>query len=246
MRFLLAALLVASGLAHAQAPRYAVLSLVGDRLTVVQREMTTGTRIDRNTRTPVPMASPALDNAMVLAVEREILRAAPGAQTVLLAARRPDLFELQSRTLDEGSGVQRLLDALRDVVAKANATHLVLVTRHRARARLEVADGALGDGQLDGLGFYVDPTRAMDNLTSGERSEGFIASYAYFMVTLVDLRTGAILAQRPAMESRSAASQKVLTPWQALTPEQKAAMLEMLIRSGAERAVPEVLRARAP
>ena len=77
----LAALLLAAAsalpAAAQEARRVAVLSLVGDQLTVVQREMSTGTRIDRNTRTPVPMNSAALDNAMVLAVEREIQRTEP-------------------------------------------------------------------------------------------------------------------------------------------------------------------------
>ena len=240
------ALLLASTLAAAQdARRIAILSLVGDQLVVVQREMSTGTRIDRNTRTPVALNSAALDNAMVLAVEREVQRADPKAQTVLLAARRPELFALQSRGMEEQGAFKSLVQAVREVASKADATHLVLVTKHRAPARLEVADGALGDGLLEGLGFYVDPTRIMDrHLSGGERSEGFIAPYAYFLVTLVDLRTGAIVAQRPAMESTSATRQNVLTPWQALTPEQKAGMLEKLIAAGAERAVPEVIRSR--
>lgn len=243
-RFLaFAALFLASSLAQAEAPRkYAVLSLLGDSLTVVQREMSTGTRIDRNTRTPVPMNSPALDNAMVLAVEKELLRMEPAAQVVLMAARRPELYALQSRSLEDSAAMKNLVAAVRDVAAKADATHLILVSKHRARARLEVPDGALGDGQLEGLGFYVDPTRSMDTLTAGERTEGFIASYAYFVVTLVDLKTGAILAQRNATESQSAANQRVLTPWQALTPEQKASMLEQLIVVGAGRAVPKVLK----
>jgi hypothetical protein len=243
MRALLVLLLaLAAPPASAEAPRkYAVLSLVGDTLLVVQREMSTGTRIDRNTRTPVPLNSAALDNAMVLAVEREILRAEPKAEVVLLAARRPELYALQSRSLEDQSAFRGLVDAVRGVAARAEATHLVLVSKHRSRARLEVSDGALGDGQLEGLGFYVDPTRPMDHMTGGQRSEGFIASYAWFQVTLVDLGTGAVLGQRTATESRSAASQKVLTPWQALSAEQKAAMLEQLIVAGAARAVPELL-----
>jgi len=247
MRRLLAALalFLAAGVAGAQdGRRIAVLSLVGDQLVVVQRELTTGTRIDRNTRTLVPLGSSALDNAMVLAVEREIQRVDPSAQTVLLAARRPELYALQSRGLEEQAAFKSLVEAVREVAARANATHLVLVTKHRSRARLEVSDGALGDGLLEGLGFYVDPTRKMDHLTGGERSEGFIAPYAYFLVTLVDLKTGAVLSQRPATESASAASQKVLTPWQALSADQKAEMLEKLIRLGVNRTVPEVVRPR--
>ena len=242
-----AALLLAATLAAGEeGRRIAVLSLVGDQIVVVQRELTTGTRIDRNTRTLVPLNSAALDNAMVLAVEREVQRAEPSAQVVLLAARRPELYALQSRGLESQAAFKSLVDAVREVASKANATHLVLVTKHRASARLEVTDGSLGDGLLEGLGFYVDPTRIMDrHLSDGQRSEGFIAPYAYFLVTMVDLRSGAVLSQRPAMESTSATSQNVLTPWQALTADQKAAMLEKLITSGASRTVAEVVKGRS-
>ena len=57
MRILAAALLVFAlpmG-ALAQARQYAILSLVGDELTIVSREMTTGSRIEKNSEFKVPL-----------------------------------------------------------------------------------------------------------------------------------------------------------------------------------------------
>jgi hypothetical protein len=219
-----------------------VLSLVGDTLTVVQREMSTGTRIDRNTRTRVDLNSAALDNAVVLAIDRELARIEPGTAPVLLAARKPELFAIQSRALDEGGGLQKVVDALRDVVAPAKATHLVLATKHRADARLKLEDGYIGTGQIEGLGFYVDPTMAITRRETGQRSEGFIAPYAYFKISLVELPAGRILAQSVVMETDSAASQASISPWQTLSAEEKVRMLDALIRTGTARAVPQVIK----
>ncbi|HUP98732.1 MAG TPA: hypothetical protein VM073_12350 [Usitatibacter sp.] len=229
--------------ASAQEPRkYAVLSLLGDALLVVQRELTTGTHIDRNTRTVVAVNTPALDHSVLLAIDREIGQAEPAAKTVLLAARKPELFAAQSRALDAGVGLASVLEAVKPVVAPANATHLVLVTKHRGEARLEMADGFVGAGRLEGLGFYIDPTKHVENRDTGARAEGFIAPFAYFQVSLVDLRDGRTIREQVVTASRAQASQQAATPWLAMTPEEKVGLLDWLIRTEAERAVPRLLR----
>ena len=55
--------------ALAQERSYAIVSLVGDGLLIVQREMSTGSRIDRNRREVMTLANPVLDNTMVLAID---------------------------------------------------------------------------------------------------------------------------------------------------------------------------------
>ena len=250
MRLLLAAcLILSSTLAFGQeARRYAVLSLVGDALLVVQREMTTGTRVDRNTHTRVEMQGPALDNIVVGAVDREIVRAEPRTTPVLLAARRAEFFAIQSRALDEGTGIQKVVEALRDVVAPTKATHLVLVTKHRAQAKLALVDGKVGSGLLEGLGFYIDPGMIVTNRETGIRTEGFIAPYAYFVVSLVELPSGRVLGRSVVTEtaSASAVNQSSFTPWATLTADQKVGMLDGLIKAGVQRAVPEVLARSKP
>ena len=68
MRHLIAVLLLMAAplCASAQERQYAVLSLVGDHLLIVQREMGTGSRIDQNRRHREPIPHAALDRAMLL------------------------------------------------------------------------------------------------------------------------------------------------------------------------------------
>jgi hypothetical protein len=244
MRAILFAILLAAGLsAAAQEPRkYAVLSLVGDALMVIEREMTTGSRVDRNVRTRLAVDTPALDNAIVRALDREIERMIPGANPVLLAARRAEFFEIQSRALDEGAGIQKVIEALKPVVAPTNATHLILATKHRALARLRIASGNVGDGLLEGLGFYLDHHMKLVNRETGATGDGFIAPYAYFIVSLVDLRTGEVVKRSTVTESHAQGNTAAQTTWGTLTPEDKQRMLEGLIRRGVQGAVPELLR----
>ena len=63
---------------------YAVLSLVGDQLTVVRFEIATGSRLDKNPRRLVDLPDRSLDRTMIFAVEDAIKRADPGAKVVLL------------------------------------------------------------------------------------------------------------------------------------------------------------------
>ena len=87
--FLLCLALFCSAL-DAQAQRkYAVLSSVGDRVTVVTRAMATGSNMDTNRREPMELSGPGLDNAVLLAAEDGIKAADPSAQALLLAPRTP-------------------------------------------------------------------------------------------------------------------------------------------------------------
>ena len=249
MRTLVAALLalVLPLAAHAQARQYAILSLVGDELTVVQREMTTGTRIDKNTSMKVPLGGASLDRAMLLAVDDAVRRADPNAKPILLAPRDPKLFEVVTRSLDSG-GAATVFEAVRPIVAKTSATHLILVTKHRHRAMLRIRDGNVGAGWLEGLGFYLDhgsPTKGSSvDMTDSER--GFISPYTYFNVAVIDLATGRIVAEQYAVGSRAVGveSGTIGNAWNRLTADEKDAQITALIKEEAARVVPQVLAQR--
>lgn len=244
-RLLLSLLLLASLPAAAQEARtYAVLSLIGDALTIVRNEDRIGSNLDRSRRSRVDLDSPALDNSTLLAASREIKKAEPGAKTMLLAARSKELFAVQARSLEEGAGIEKLLGLVRPIVAPANATHLVLVTKHRSDARNQMANGIVGDGMLEGLGFYVDPNMPLVNRKEGEQFVGFFSTYTYFLVSLVDLKDGKVLAQHPVTASQVVGTGKSDTAWQALTGAQKVRMLEDLVGGGMAEAVPRVLAKR--
>jgi hypothetical protein len=244
MRILAAALIAFLLPLGAQARQYAILSLVGDELTIVQRELSTGSRIDKNVQVKVPLGGASLDRAMLLAVDDAVRRSDPAAKPVLLAPRDPKLFEVAARSLDAG-GVAMVYDAVRPIVARTNATHLILVTKYRHRAMLRMRDGHVGAGWLEGLGFYLDhgsPTKGSSvDMTDSER--GFISPFTYFNVAVIDLASGRVVAEQYAIGSNAngVVSGTIGNAWDRLTAEEKDAQITALIKEEAARVVPMVL-----
>jgi hypothetical protein len=220
---------------------YAIMSLVGDGLLIVHQDISTGSRLDRNAREFVAINTPALDNAMVIAVEDGLRARDRSVKTVLLAARDPGLFTLQSRGLEEARGLALLLPVLRPIAQSAGATHLVLAAKYRDETRVLMAEGHVGAGRIEGVGFYLDDNMRVENRDTGAASQGYIAPFAYFSVSLVELSSGALLAQQVVREAHGISSQAAAIPWNALTAEQKIRMLQDLMRREAARAAQELL-----
>ena len=84
----------------------------------------------------------------------------------------------------------------------------------------------------------------MTKTETGEAGRGFVAPFAYVQVSLIDLRTGAVVRSEAAEESTTRANvgpTADLDPWDALTPEQKLRILENLLGRAVQRTVPLVL-----
>ena len=247
MRTLLAALtmFLAAG-ACAAGRTYAVMSFVGDGLLVVQHRTSAGSSLSPNARQFVTLADPAFDRTALLAVDGALRRADPSAKVVLLGGRDPAALEAQSRTLGAPGAAQAVADALRPHLPATGATHLVLVLKSRHAGRLRAEEGHADAGELEGLGFYVDPTLVTRHDASGLADRGFLAPFAYIDVALVDLGTGKVLAERPVHASTPYPASKSggLDPWEALPAEEKTRVLEALLRKEVEAAVPALLGAR--
>ena len=252
MRRLIALFLVsllASLAATAQDSRkYAVVSLVGDKLLIVQREMTTGSRLDKNERTVLELPDNSIDRAVTIAVDDALRRASPGSQPILLHSRRADLYEASFQSMDRRDGVARVYAAVKPIVDKTQATHLVLVTKHRHRAMLRLRDGHVGAGFLEGVGFYVDHGSMTRGVDTNDAEAGFIAPFSYMMISLIDLKTGQVVSQRHAIGSNAATTnpreRNVGNAWHRLDDREKVARLTEVIREETARAVPMVLAGR--
>ncbi len=243
----IALLLLAPLAASAQDSRkYAVLSLVGDKLLIVQREMSTGSRLDRNERTVVELPDNSIDRAVTIAVDDALRRANPGSQPILLHSRRADLYEASYQSMDRRDGVARVYAAVKPILDKTPATHLVLVTKHRSRAMLRLRDGHVGSGFLEGVGFYVDHGTMARGVDTNDAEAGFIAPFSYLMISLIDLKTGQVVSQQHVIGSNAAAprplERNVGNAWQRLDEKEKVARLTEVIRDETARAVPVVLR----
>jgi hypothetical protein len=244
MRRLIAALVILAAplVVHAQARQYAVLSLVGDQLLLVQREMTTGSRLDKNLRRVIPVPEGTLDRAVLLAVDEALRKSDPGAKPVLLSTKDASLYAVAEKSLDSG-GTARVFEAVRPVVAGSGATHLILVTKHRHRAMLRLLGGHVGSGWLEGLGFYVDHGNGDSAYTATDTERGFISPFTYFKVSVVDLARGAVVGEDYAIGSKAHAmpTAQIGNAWSVLTEEEKDRQLIALIREETARVVPRLV-----
>jgi hypothetical protein len=237
------ALLAAPLLAHAEERRYAVLSLVGDQLLIVKREMSTGSRLDKNVRLAVPVPGGTLDRAVLLAIDEAVRKADPSAKPVLLSTRDPALYAVAEKSLDSG-GTARVFEAVRPVVAGAEATHLILATKHRHRAMLRLTGGHVGSGWLEGMGFYVDHGTRESTYSATDTERGFISPFTYFKLSVIDLARGTVVAEEYAIGSNahSMPTGQIGNAWSALSEEEKDRQLTVLIREEAARVVPKLVK----
>lgn len=236
------ALLALSLGAAAQQRQYAILSLVGDELMIVQREMSVGSRLDTNARQSVSLPDANIDRAMLLAVDDAVRRAEPNAKPVMLISRDPKVYAAATRSLD-GGGTAAVFEAVKPIVAGAKATHLILVSKHRHRAMLRLRDGHVGSGYLEGVGFYLDHGSTARSIDRNEAERGFISPYTYFKVSVIDLARGSVVAEDYVIGSKAhtVAVGSIGNAWTALTAQEKDRQLTELIRAETARVVPKVL-----
>lgn len=248
----LAHMLFAGTAALAQAPagpaRVAVLSLIGERLLIVGSNMSTGSRLDRNAREFIDLPADDFDLTTARDFELRARREKPGTALVAIRSRDKVLREMQEDVLAGRREVKDLAARLRPALGPQGITHLVLVTKYRGDARIRIADGAIGLGRLEGLGFYVDRWTPMVRADIGARGSGFLAPFAYFTATLLEVATLEVLAQASAAEAAAFGTTDApgaTHPWDALDAEQKTKALREFVRRGLEQVVPKIA-ARLP
>ncbi len=236
------ALLAASARTPAQgatpARAYAVVSLVGDQLDIVVYQRQTGSHLDSNRHRQVMLPDNALD-VVALRAARAALKAADARASVdLLTGSTPDLFTNQTRFFDGGQ--LKLPPELEAAVRQSRPTHLVLLTKYHADARLRMGNGDIGSGKLQGLGFYIDRDTVLVLGDTGGQAAGFIAPFAYIEVSLVDLATSTVVGRTVIVETRVVSAGRSVEgtdPWDAMTADQKTNALRGMLTEQVQRAV---------
>jgi hypothetical protein len=222
------------------APKYAVVSLIGDNLNVAFYIKQTSTQFERNRSQVVPAgAGSAYDQAASKVVADKISNAGPNKSSVVLLAPNSPAYEDQKRLFD---GSNFLVPAwLERALSAENATHLVLITKLRSQARISVTPGAkVGSGYIEGVGFYVDEFYKHVDRNTNQDAIGFLAPFAYVMVTLVDLKTKTVLDQNSQYQSiafSTATNAQSLNPADALSSKEKNTELITLIQSTVSQAI---------
>jgi hypothetical protein len=239
----LLSLLFALAAAGADMRKYAVLSLIGDEMLIVGAGSATGHRLDSNSRSYVRLDDPVIDKTVLLAAN-ETLKRETRVDPVLLFAQERPLYAMQQRLMNEGQGMVNLLGYIRPLLGTSGATHLVLFTKARREARMQLADTTLGTGTVEGVGFYVDPNTEVILRDKQQNANGFVAAFAYFDVALVDLAKGAIVAEQRVTGSRTmAAPASVATEvWSGISGAEKMRMLQLILRKEADRAITALLK----
>jgi hypothetical protein len=221
--------------------KIALVSAIGDSISLVVYRPTVGSHLDQNRVQVFPVPNNEFDDTAVAAATQAVKRwaGANGTVTVVTPA-----LEMAARASTVASGRLQASEALKAALQDGGATHLLLFTKHRSVAMLRLRNSSPGSGMLEGLGFYIDrslPTRRAD---TRERGIGFIAPYAYFKISLVDVATWEVLKSESIMASSavsSARDEEGVDPWNALSAEEKVALLKRLIRTETARVVPLLL-----
>ena len=224
--------------------RYAVMSIIGDKITLVGYRQQVGSNLDQNDKRILAISGPALDNSTLLSVDDAIKRVQPTAATQLLAARDPKLYALQDASLDTPGDAADAVGVIKTLLQRSQATRLILVAPYRSEARFALRDTFIGAGKIAGLGIYVDRISRIKVTDSGTNGDGFIAPYAYFSVSLVDARSLTTIRRELVTESvliATAEVQKATVPWDVLSNQKKIEMLEQLVRQGVDLALPRLL-----
>jgi hypothetical protein len=224
--------------------KVAVVSLIGDSITVDTYRRRVGTSIDANNQTTVRLPTPEFDHVALLTAESTLTKLLPATSSIApLAVPAADSDSDPARLTVDGkvSPSNPLIAALR----QGNFTHLLTVSKHRAAARLQLSGLTVGSGYLRGLGFYIDNDLPTRNLDTGKTGRGFVAPYVFIKLVLVDLASLEVQSEQAitASTSRSAAdNEQGADPWGSMTAEDKVSVLKRLTEERIAAALPELFR----
>lgn len=203
----LAALLsVVASAAHAQqAPHsYAILSLIGDSLSIHTVRQAVGLVPGAN-KIVVDYPSSALDQTALAVADRAIRAAAPDASPTLMMSQDIELYKAQNAMFDAPAANKGNRDYLLGLLREHKVSHLVLITKLRNNAALKLVNSSSAAGTLEGLGFFVDDTLEVRNTDTRETRNGIVAPFAYIQMRLLDAATLEVVGTVEATESSAVA-----------------------------------------
>lgn len=233
--------------AHADpVPRsYAVMSLVGNEISLVAFKPETGSRLADDNRNVQPVKDAVFDTAAIQAANNMIKQVEPGAQTVLMLTQDQGLYKAQNDMFDAAGANKDNRDFLLSLLKNRPVTHLVLITKHRGEAQFKLVESYVGKGRVEGLGFYIDDTLTTINQKTLNSSRGVLAPFVYVKLRLIDAKTLEVLAEKYVKEStvvgNASATANGQQTWNILTGAEKISYIEHLLGSAMAETVPRLL-----
>ena len=92
--------------------------------------------------------------------------------------------------------------ALAPVLKQLYPSHLLLVRTHRTESKIKALREGVGNGMLEGLGFFVDDETVLKVDANNERHRVFLAPYTYVKLSLINLASGKCRAKKSSPRAR--------------------------------------------
>lgn len=138
-------------------------------------------------RDVVKMPDDGLDIIAVEVAEQALKKVRPGAEVELYVTRDSKIFSALNKDDMAPADVPALLATLQKVLAQSKASHLLLISKHRANVQFKFADYSVQVNRLYGAGFYVDESRRLYSVDNRHVKRGYVGPYASLKILLVDL-----------------------------------------------------------
>jgi hypothetical protein len=149
-------------------PAYAVVSLIGDSLSVspymdtssVSRVVTrglggwenhsavTGSRLNPPQDLATPVKETTLDDAAVAAIAGAIRQREPAAGVELLSGRNTGWYSAQGRMFDASNAAKDSRESLKAILKERKVAYLIVVTKRRSRTEMLADPHLFADAQL--------------------------------------------------------------------------------------------------
>ena len=230
--------------AWAQQPKLTavgVFSLLGDSVQVVSADdAPRDTRIEKTSRQTMDFENIGFDMIALRAAREAINQASPGVRVEVFKSNVSMSVEDQ-RAIAEGAQRAELPDWMVRTIQDKKLSHVLIVTRFRSSIDARTGDGvAIGRGQVDGIGFYMDTLYEMRNRQTGALSSGLLAPYMNIRLTLMDTDTAEIVGSYDVKEAFAYASpevQVVSDPWSFMPATDKVKTMREMVERGVARGV---------
>lgn len=227
-------------------PNVAFLSLAGDSITTQFFVRSTGSKMDASRKMVMPIDNPAFDVEAIQAANSAFKKLRPGVKTTLLVTADKGLFQAQNDLFDAADANKDNRTYLSSLLSNRAVTQLVLITKNRSYAEFRVENGLVGSGRLEGLGFYMDNETRLMHSRSLSIGSGFVATFVYLKVRLIDAQTLDVLKEVNVKESDLNVNYPVTAvhqvAWDATTSEQKIKRLNEVIAGAMGDAIPQLLK----
>lgn len=185
-------------------------------------------------------------DAIALRVLRELLPGiAPQSRLAMFQSRTPISVKDQ-REIAAGARGGELPAWIVQGIQTERLSHVLLFTRARSEVSLPTADGhGIGRGQVEGIGFYLDPLYQLRNADTGAMANGALGAYVLIDLTLMDVASGEVVRSETLREQvllGSAENRVDNDPWSYLTPTEKVELLRAMLERELRRLLPLLLK----